>query len=106
MKLCQLEFLAFFFSLSLASHLLSLAALRFGANWPSVSSIVRRHWCSRWHWKSLRCLQKSEVLALVARQRKIVFAGEEPMCVCVCLFVAVGAGSVCYVCASGARITA
>lgn len=48
---------------SLASHLSSLAVLRFAANWPSVSSIMRRYWCSRWHWKSPRCLQKTEVLA-------------------------------------------
>lgn len=50
---------------SLASHLLSLVALRFVANWLPVNLVVRRYWWSRWQRKSLRCLQETGVLALL-----------------------------------------
>lgn len=75
--------MADFLRFSLASHLSSLAVLRFIANWPLVSSIMRRYWCSRWHWKSLRYLQKTEVLASLQFGGRLFSLKMNSSCVCV-----------------------
>ena len=77
--------LAWASAFSLASHLLSLVVLRFVANWPSVSSIVRRYWWSRWHRKSLRYLQETEVLASL-QVKGILFSLKMNFSLCVCLY--------------------